>query len=369
MSAAPGWYPTGEGQLRYWDGRRWTQHIAPAPTPLTSPVPAPFVAPGRSGTSAGWLARMGVSGWFGWGGLGILAVMGAAGSGLSGLFSLSGSYVFVVAVVALVRGRVAWAGLRSRVTAAGGLGVAFALAAVGGATATPAAQHPSAAPTPSSTPAASPTPRAPSTSPSAVVAPKPTSTPTSTPTLVSTATAPPTPAPKPTAPRTAVTPIDRSQGHRPGRRHEADRQGQGSQDGLLTGRVRAGLVRHEPQRLRHAQRHPPPRPREAGHEELVQGPCWHASSPTPTPARRSGSSSAGPVRSTSTMSSLSPMPGRRALRSGALGSAWRSPTTRWRCWPSTPEPTAPRATEMPPRGCRRTSRSAASTWPDRSPSS
>ena len=27
--AAPGWYPTREGQ-RYWDGKAWTDHIAPA---------------------------------------------------------------------------------------------------------------------------------------------------------------------------------------------------------------------------------------------------------------------------------------------------------------------------------------------------
>ncbi|MDH3678672.1 MAG: DUF4870 domain-containing protein [Acidimicrobiia bacterium] len=32
--AAPGWYPTGEGWQRYWDGQRWTEHQAPlAPQP------------------------------------------------------------------------------------------------------------------------------------------------------------------------------------------------------------------------------------------------------------------------------------------------------------------------------------------------
>ena len=31
--AAPGWYPVGAGHTRYWDGRAWTAHVAPAPVP------------------------------------------------------------------------------------------------------------------------------------------------------------------------------------------------------------------------------------------------------------------------------------------------------------------------------------------------
>ncbi|WP_307215542.1 DUF2510 domain-containing protein [Microbacterium sp. SORGH_AS_0888] len=56
---AAGWYDDGQGQQRYWDGVRWTEHVAPlAPTPqagagqdsaksVTSDVvaPAPDVAP------------------------------------------------------------------------------------------------------------------------------------------------------------------------------------------------------------------------------------------------------------------------------------------------------------------------------------
>ncbi len=39
-----GWYPTGvPGEQRYWDGARWTEHAAPAPT--TAPPPGP--PPGR----------------------------------------------------------------------------------------------------------------------------------------------------------------------------------------------------------------------------------------------------------------------------------------------------------------------------------
>jgi len=29
QSPAPGWYPTPDGQQRYWDGHRWTEHVAP----------------------------------------------------------------------------------------------------------------------------------------------------------------------------------------------------------------------------------------------------------------------------------------------------------------------------------------------------
>ena len=27
---APGWYPDGQGAMRFWDGQQWTQHVAPA---------------------------------------------------------------------------------------------------------------------------------------------------------------------------------------------------------------------------------------------------------------------------------------------------------------------------------------------------
>lgn len=29
-NAAPGWYPDGQGNQRYWDGHQWTDHMAPA---------------------------------------------------------------------------------------------------------------------------------------------------------------------------------------------------------------------------------------------------------------------------------------------------------------------------------------------------
>ena len=38
-SAAPGWYPTGPNEQRYWDGRVWTDHAAPLnpATPMSGP--------------------------------------------------------------------------------------------------------------------------------------------------------------------------------------------------------------------------------------------------------------------------------------------------------------------------------------------
>lgn len=43
-STPPGWYPTPDGQQRYWDGTQWTDHVAPAapvgqPQPMAGPVP------------------------------------------------------------------------------------------------------------------------------------------------------------------------------------------------------------------------------------------------------------------------------------------------------------------------------------------
>ncbi|MBF4619348.1 PASTA domain-containing protein [Clavibacter sp. VKM Ac-2873] len=44
-SAAPaGWFPDGSGQLRYWDGSAWTQHVAPMVQPAAAQAPAPSTA-------------------------------------------------------------------------------------------------------------------------------------------------------------------------------------------------------------------------------------------------------------------------------------------------------------------------------------
>lgn len=60
MSAIPGWYddPSNGSQIRWWDGAKWSTHVAPRPggprqlatepAPVTSPIPVPTTA-GRRG--------------------------------------------------------------------------------------------------------------------------------------------------------------------------------------------------------------------------------------------------------------------------------------------------------------------------------
>ncbi len=48
-SAPAGWYPVDGGSQRYWDGVRWTEHIAPAP----APGPTPDVGGGQPGQPPG----------------------------------------------------------------------------------------------------------------------------------------------------------------------------------------------------------------------------------------------------------------------------------------------------------------------------
>ena len=150
MNASAGWYPTPEGRLRYWDGRHWTEHFAPTyGLQQTARAPSSPSAPRPVGR-----APRGVAWWFGWGGLLVLALLGMASSGVSGLFILSGIYVLVVGVVALFRGQVTWARIRTRAAAGIVTGGAIVLTMVGGATATPT---PSASsPTTSDSPSPSP---------------------------------------------------------------------------------------------------------------------------------------------------------------------------------------------------------------------
>jgi hypothetical protein len=85
---------------------------------------------------------------------------------MSGMFGFTGMYVLVVAVVALIRGHVDWARIRGRGAAGVAVGVAFMLSVVGGATANPSGETPSAEAPATSSSAATSEPSTPSASPS-----------------------------------------------------------------------------------------------------------------------------------------------------------------------------------------------------------
>ncbi|GAB3061814.1 hypothetical protein GCM10027053_25210 [Intrasporangium mesophilum] len=184
-----GWYPTPEGDQRYWDGQQWSEHVAPGPSAPTAPAAAGTGGQPARSTSTDTrhdIARPGLASWLGWGGLGVTTLLGAASSGVSGALVLAGTYVLVVAIVALARGHVDWARLRGRGAGGAAVAAAFALFAVAAATAGPTDVSPVAVPTDSSS--------APLTA-----SPQASDTPTPTPTTPTPTTPTPT-TPSPTAP-------------------------------------------------------------------------------------------------------------------------------------------------------------------------
>ncbi|HRK48068.1 MAG TPA: DUF2510 domain-containing protein, partial [Nocardioides sp.] len=69
MTSQPGWHPDpvplqpGQpAQLRYWDGSRWTEHVAPAQAPSAPPATTestPYTAaPAYTGTYGPFGAKM-----------------------------------------------------------------------------------------------------------------------------------------------------------------------------------------------------------------------------------------------------------------------------------------------------------------------
>jgi len=133
VSNPAGWYPQSDGRQRYWDGEVWTANFAPGVTAETIALPVlkteqPAALSGRKISKAAL---------FGWGGLAFVVLSGALGSGFSGAVGALGLFGLVVGLIALARGRVGWARLRSRAAGGVAVGVALALLMVGGMTAPP----------------------------------------------------------------------------------------------------------------------------------------------------------------------------------------------------------------------------------------
>lgn len=59
MSQAPaGWYTQPDGQQRYWDGEKWTEHFAPTAAPTTPPPPPAGAGSGfAAGPQRNWFMR------------------------------------------------------------------------------------------------------------------------------------------------------------------------------------------------------------------------------------------------------------------------------------------------------------------------
>lgn len=156
---------------------------APGYYGATTPNGAPFPVSGPEATQAGVAvaaeaAPRGdgsrVAAAFGWGGLGLFALLGLT-SGLGGVLKFAGLFAFVVAVIALVRGRVRWAHLPGR--AMGGVALVGSIVAmsVGGAMA-PSAQVAATKPTARTTAVATPAAATTSTSSTTTTVASPTTT-------------------------------------------------------------------------------------------------------------------------------------------------------------------------------------------------
>lgn len=91
VSPPPGWYndPSIPGQLRYWDGARWTEHTQPLAVP-SQPGPPPSPASAPTSTTAQYYQRK-LDGFAIWSLiLGIIPVIPVVGSILAVIFGFIG---------------------------------------------------------------------------------------------------------------------------------------------------------------------------------------------------------------------------------------------------------------------------------------
>lgn len=158
VSNPAGWYPQPDGQQRYWNGELWTEHLAsgvPAETTIPLSLLKTKHVSKHAAPSSG--RRFDVADAFGWGGLALAIVIGAIRSGFSGAAMMLGFFALVVGAIALVRGRVGWARLRSRAAGGVALGGSMIIMTVGAlAPPTTPASVTAATPAPSTTSIAGP---------------------------------------------------------------------------------------------------------------------------------------------------------------------------------------------------------------------
>lgn len=215
MSNPAGWHShQPDGRQWYWDGEPGAVNLASG-VPSEPTIPIPLLEK-RHVTASRHVApssrrRFGVADAFCWGTLALTALIGAVRSGFSGVAMMLGSFALVVGVIALARGRVGWARLRSRTAGGIVLGASLIFMTVGWAAAPPTkpASVTAVAPVPSPTSVAEPVATATPTLDPVATAPaqEPVSAPhVAAPRLVRPPPAPePSPAPAPVAPGNGAT--------------------------------------------------------------------------------------------------------------------------------------------------------------------